>query len=232
MGRIPRIIVPGEAHHVTQRGNRRQNVFFSQADFDCYLKLLWASAENFKFSVWSYCLMQNHIHLLIVPDSEDGMRDGMATLHQTYACAINKKYGWKGRLWQGRFFSSLIERENIAMVARYIELNPVRARICDHAVDYPWSSALASCSRTDGQNGFAPIMAPGGTWADYLAHDPHAARQSHYDKIRSSVRTGRPLASETFQKSLETKIGIKLLAQKKGRKPKQQQNGISRVAPI
>lgn len=109
MGRIPRIILPGEAHHVTQRGNRRQNVFFCKDDYQSYLKLLSAHAKAFNLSVWSYCLMPNHIHLLIVPESEESFRDGMSTLHQSYSAALNKVRGWKGRLWQGRFFSCPVE---------------------------------------------------------------------------------------------------------------------------
>jgi putative transposase len=229
MGRIPRIIVPGEAHHVTQRGNRRQDVFFSRSDYQCYLKLLWANAENFKFSIWSYCLMRNHIHLLIVPDSQDGLREGMATLHQTYSLAINKKNDWKGRLWQGRFFSCFVEATNVPIVARYIELNPVRAGICENPCDYPWSSALLSCSGESGRNGFAPITAPGGTWSEYLSYDPNAATQKSINTIRASVRTGRPFAGDACQKLIEQKTGIKLARQKLGRKPralaKQNQSG-------
>jgi putative transposase len=219
MGRIPRIIMPGEAHHVTQRGNRRQNVFFCAEDYHNYLKLLWANAQSFKFSVWSYCLMPNHIHLLIVPESEEALRNGMSMLHQAYTTAINKARGWKGHLWQGRFFSCLVESAGVAAVARYIELNPVRAGLAGNAAEYPWSSAQISCAGKNGLNGFAPITAPGGTWTEYLEYEPFGDRHEILNRIRQSVRTGRPFATEEYLDVIERKTGLKLKPQKRGRKP-------------
>src|SRR4051812_14741131 len=105
MSRIARIIVPGIPHHVTQRGNRRQRTFFCDTDYEAYLNLLAAHAKTFSFEVWSYCLMPNHVHLLVVPQTEDGLRDGIAHTHLAYTRRVNQKQGWQGHLWQGRFYS-------------------------------------------------------------------------------------------------------------------------------
>lgn len=108
----------------------------------------------------------------------------------------------------------------VSAVARYIELNPVRAGICGHAAEYPWSSAGASCSGKNGQNGFAPIMAPGGTWSEYLEYEPSLERLDRLKRIRESVRTGRPFAREHYLEVIEKKTGLNLKPQRKGRKPK------------
>jgi putative transposase len=231
MARRARIILPGEAHHVTQRGNRRQNVFFSPDDYRNYLRLLWTNAEIFKFDIWAYCLMPNHVHLLVVPECEKSLRDGISLLHQTYTRSVNDSKSWKGHLWQGRFFSCPVGPCGVAAVARYIELNPVRAAMCINASDYSWSSAKESCTGQLGKNGFAPIFAPGGTWAEYLAYEPLGDSDENLKSIRETVRIGRPFASEKYLEILEKRTGKILKPQKRGRKPMRPPIEIGRVAP-
>jgi len=227
MARRARIILPGVPHHVTQRGNRRQEVFFDPSDYQRYMKLLWANAETFKFDIWAYCLMPNHIHLLVVPESEASLQNGISLLHQSYTRAINEARGWRGHLWQGRFFSCPVGPSAIATVARYIELNPVRAKICESANEYFWSSAQESCTGQGGRNGFAPIFAPGGTWAEYLNYDPVKELVKDIKEIRESVRTGRPYASIDFLERVEKLTGLTLRPQRRGPKPKgQTANGV------
>lgn len=218
MARRPRIILPGEAHHVTQRGNRRQTVFFSESDYKSYIKLLWANADLFKFDVWAYCLMPNHVHLLLVPNCEKSFRDGMAQLHQSYARSVNESRGWQGHLWQGRFFSCPVGPIHVPIVARYIELNPVRAGICETASDFKWSSAKMSCEGRNGKNGFAPIYAPGGTWSEYLAYDPNDRSNEELKTIRESSRIGRPYGSDEFLEQIEKRTGVAIRPQKRGPK--------------
>jgi putative transposase len=231
MARRARIILPGEAHHVTQRGNRRQKVFFCPSDYQNYLKTLWANADTFKFQVWAYCLMPNHVHLLVVPESEKSLRDGMSLLHQTYTRSINQYKDWKGCLWQGRFFSCPVDSIGVPAVARYIELNPVRAKLCNKATEYPWSSAKESCNGKNEKNGFSPICSPGGTWAEYLEYDPRRETAEEIKRIRESVRTGRPYATESFLIQLEKQTGLMLRPQKRGPKPNSDQFGFGRVSP-
>ena len=220
MARISRIVLPGIPHHVTQRGNRRQQVFFGSADYQSYLDFLAATSKAFGFEVWSYCLMPNHIHLLLVPDTEPSLRDGIAHLHQLYSRSINRRHGWTGHLWQGRFYSCPVEISRAALVARYIELNPVRARMCENARDYPWSSAEIACrDGKHGGSGFAPLFSPVANWENFLQDDPFCDSHENLKMVRQCVSTGRPLGSEVFILDLEKRTGRQLMPQKTGRKP-------------
>ena len=221
MVRRARIILPGEPHHVTQRGNRRQKVFFTTDDYQFYINLLNTCAKAFEFEIWSYCLMPNHVHLLLVPSSENSLRDGIAHLHQCYTKAINRTHHWQGHLWQGRFFSCPVQYEKAAIVARYIELNPVRANLVTDPKDYEWSSAPQSCKFSkNGRSGFAPIFAPGGTWEEYLKYDPKLDHKDALNVIRTRVTRGLPYASEDFIKNIERTTGLSLFPKPPGRRPK------------
>ncbi len=105
MARLPRIVVPGVPHHVTQRGNRRQRVFFSDADYRLYLELLdeWRSLDN--LAILSYCLMPNHIHIIAVPSTERALTHAISEVHRRYSQTINRKKNWVGHLWQGRYLT-------------------------------------------------------------------------------------------------------------------------------
>ncbi len=105
MARLARVVVPGVAHHVTQRGNRRQVTFFNDDDYVEYLSLLGEWCGRCAVEVWAYCLMPNHVHLIVVPDSEDGLRRALGETHRRYTRRINFREGWRGYLWQGRFGS-------------------------------------------------------------------------------------------------------------------------------
>ena len=223
MPRRARIILPGLPHHVTQRGNRRQQVFFCDNDYRAYLKFLETSSESFGFAIWSYCLMPNHVHLLVVPSTESSLREGIASVHQNYTRLINSSHHWTGHLWQGRFFSCAVEPHNAAIVARYIELNPARAKICADPRAYPWSSANIACSGgSDGRSGFAPIYSPGGTWEEFLKYESDDASRNNLDtltKIRKTISSGRPLGSDEFIEKIERETGIVMSDKRPGRKP-------------
>lgn len=222
MPRRARIILPGLPHHVTQRGNRRQQVFFCDNDYRAYLKFLQSSAETFGFAVWSYCLMPNHVHLLVVPSTESSLREGIASIHQTYTRLINKSRSWTGHLWQGRFFSCPVEPQNTSIVARYIELNPVRAKICGTPRQYPWSSADIACSGgADGRSGFAPIYSPSGTWEDFLNQQNEGETKNQLEElknIRKTISSGKPFGSEEFLRKIERDTGIMVTNKIPGRR--------------
>jgi putative transposase len=209
MPRIARITIPGFPHHVTQRGNRRQRTFFSEDDFQRYLDFLGASAKAFDFDVLSYCLMPNHVHLLAVPLTEYSLRDGISQIHQSYTRLINRTQKWSGHLWQGRFFSCPVDPERAAHVARYIELNPVRAGLCVHPCDYKWSSAKASCVSPR----FAP---PFGSWEEFLLNAP--SNDALDKSVRRCSTSGRPLGSQAFIAKLESLTGRRLATVPAGRK--------------
>ena len=159
MARLARIVVPGVAHHVTQRGNRRQETFFEDEDYRVYLTLLGEWCGRCGVAVWAYCLMPNHVHLIVVPQSEDGLRRGLGEAHRRYTRRINFREGWRGHLWQGRFASFALDERHLLRAARYVELNPVPAKLCRMPWRWPWSSAAAHVAgRDDALVRVAPLL--------------------------------------------------------------------------
>jgi putative transposase len=135
MARLARIVVPGLPHHVTQRGNRRQQTFFGEADIDAYIALMAEHCAAARVAVWAYCLMPNHVHLILVPETETGLRDALGPAHRRYTMAVNAREGWTGWLWQGRFASCPLDEPHLVAAARYVELNPVRAGLVERPGD-------------------------------------------------------------------------------------------------
>ena len=127
MARLARVVAAGIPHHVTQRGNRRQTVFFGDDDYRAYAGLLAQSCTDFGVAVWGYCLMPNHVHLILVPSDEAALRLALGEAHQRYTRRVNVREGWRGHLWQGRFASVPMDEPHLLACARYVELNPVRA---------------------------------------------------------------------------------------------------------
>jgi putative transposase len=145
MPRIARVVIPGCPHHVTQRGNRREDVFFTEADRLRYLELLAEYAAKDGLAVQAYCLMTNHVHLVVVPRAEASLAAALKPVHMRYTQHVNRTQRLRGRLWQGRFFSCPLDDEHLWAAVRYVECNPVRAGLLERAEHYPWSSAAAHC---------------------------------------------------------------------------------------
>lgn len=145
MSRVARIVVPGFAHHVTQRGNRRADVFETDEDRHAYLRFLTQYADKHGLSVWAYCLMTNHVHLVVVPEREDSLAKALRDAHTVYAMRFNTRTRLSGHVWQGRFYSCPMDETHLWTAVRYVERNPVRAGLVSRAEDYPWSSAPAHC---------------------------------------------------------------------------------------
>ena len=141
MARLPRLTIPGYPHHVIQRGNNRQAIFASAADYQALLDLLMGNARKFGVALHSYVLMTNHFHLLATPESADSLPQMMQAVGRRYVRYFNDSQGRSGTLWEGRYKSTLIQTERylVACMA-YIDLNPVRAGLVAEARDYPWSS--------------------------------------------------------------------------------------------
>jgi putative transposase len=133
MARVARVVAPGLPHHVTQRGNRRQQVFFTDEDFAEYQHLMASSCEGCGTQVWAYCSMPNPVHLIMVPGEEDGLRCAVAEAHRRYTRMINFRHGWRRHLWQERFHSFVIDEQYLLAAVRYVERNPLRARLCNYA---------------------------------------------------------------------------------------------------
>lgn len=220
MPRSNRIVVPGLPHHVTQRGNRRQQVFFFEEDYRSYLRLAESNFRSFGLTLLSYCLMPNHIHLLVIPPAENSLRDAVACLHQSYTRLINSRQKWKGHLWQGRFFSCPIQPSNAPFVARYIELNPVRAKLVSDPRFYMWSSANVACSSGhEGKSGFSELFSPTGTWYSFLMQGMVNPTCEFNKELQRSTSTGRPYGTKEFVSQLERDTGLSLQKKQPGRKP-------------
>ena len=143
MARLPRLVIPGHPHHVTQRGNRRAKTFFEDSDYLLYRDLLTEAARKADAEIWAYCLMPNHVHIIIVPSDEDGPRRTFADAHRRYTGYVNARMRVTGHLWQGRFGSVVMDEKHLVRAVRYVSLNPMRAKVVKRAEDWPWSSVSA-----------------------------------------------------------------------------------------
>ena len=217
MPRIARVVVPGCPHHVTQRGNRRVDVFLAEEDRRRYLFLLGRYAERYGLRIWAYCLMGNHVHFVAVPDEPVSLGRTFRDTHQAYASWFNDKTGEMGHLWQGRFFSCILDDAHLWSAVRYVERNPLRAGLVARAEDWPWSSAAAHCGlRRDAILSQVEMPWPVPDWSAYLRDEDEAAVEA----IRRQTRTGRPCGSTGFVEHLESLLGRVLRPRKRGPKPK------------
>jgi putative transposase len=217
MPRIARVVVPGIPHHITQRGNRRQNLFFSDADRQEYLRLVLEYSVQAGLMIIAYCLMTNHIHLIGIPALEITLAKVFKPVHTQYAQHFNKIVGCCGRVFQSRFFSCPLDDDHRWRAIRYVERNSVRAGMVVRAEDYPWSSARAHCGlTTDPLLSNLPDLKPpaDNNWSDWLK-DPDG--ENVLINLRLCTRTGRPFGSDAFVAQLENRLGRKLRALPRGR---------------
>lgn len=210
MPRIARIIAPGYPHHITQRGNNRATVFFDEEDRQTYLCLLLKYTRKYEVAIWAYCLMNNHVHLLAVPQTESGLARGIGLTNMLYTQYLNRKLSQSGRIWQNRFFSCIVENNRyLWAVARYIERNPVKAGLVETAIAYPWSSAETHVAGTTNQllaenSWLAPDERSG--YAEFLS----VVDEDINDGIRRATQTGRPFGSEYFIDQMELRLDQRL----------------------
>ncbi|MBW1759176.1 MAG: transposase [Deltaproteobacteria bacterium] len=219
MARIARAVAPGIPHHVTQRGNRGQQTFFNDEDYQSYLELMSEWCMKFQVETWAYCLMPNHIHLIVVPETKDGLTPAIGEAHRRYTRRINFREGWRGHLWQGRFSSFIMEEEYLLACTRYVELNPVRSGLVKKPEDWPWSSAGAHIK---GKDDILVKIKPlqkivNKPWEKFLAFD---VQEQEIELFRKHERTGRPLGSDSFIEKMELLLDRKLKPQKPGPKKK------------
>ena len=221
MPKIARIVISGLPHHITQRGSRRQATFFCKEDYLAYIELMAQWCARCGVDVWAYCLMPNHVHLIAVPQTEDGLRRAIGEAHRRYTRHVNLRQGWRGHLWQERFASYPMDEPHLLAAARYVELNPVRARLVDTPEAYVWSSAAAHLSgRDDGLVKTAALLSRVVDWRGFLAG---GLPEKEADLFRQHERTGRPLGGEGFVQRLEKAMGRFLRPQRRGPKPRRVQ---------
>jgi putative transposase len=215
MARIARVIATGYPHHVTQRGNRRQQTFFCDDDYQAYIELMAEWSEKYLVEIWAWCLMPNHIHLIAVPSSAEGLARALGEAHRRYTRRINFREQWRGHLWQERFASFPMDEHHLLATARYIEMNPVAAELVQQPGDYPWSSARAHLvGKDDRLAKVRPLLEMVPDWKSFL----RLSEQEEVDKIQRHERTGRPLGNEDFVQELESRLDRILHPQQAGRK--------------
>jgi putative transposase len=224
MARLARLVIPDVPHHITQRGNRRQPVFFSDEDYGVYRDLVAAACAANRVSCIAWCLMPNHVHLILQPKDPDGLRAALADAHRRYSRRINFAHGWTGYLWQGRFASYPMEPAHLMAAVRYVELNPVRAGLAERAEEWPWSSARAHVAgRKDGLTDLTALAGLHRNWRAMLRHGLEAGDlgDEEEEAIERQLRTGRPRGGEAFVEALEQRTGRALKRRKPGRKPRE-----------
>ncbi len=215
---MARVVVPDVPHHITQRGNRRLQTFFSDNDYRQYINIMRQSCTQHSVEIWAYCLMPNHVHLIAVPSRSDSLRFAIGEAHRQYTRMINFSHEWRGHLWQERFFSFPMDELHLLAAARYIELNPVRAGLVTRPADYKWSSARAHIrGEDDNLIKVEPLIALVPDWHSFLKLD---VQDKDGQRLRLHERTGRPLGSSQFVDYVEKVIDRVVRKQKPGPKGK------------
>jgi putative transposase len=219
MARLARLVVPGLPHHVTQRGNGRARTFFSDGDYALYRDLLAEHCAAARVAVWAWCLMPNHVHLILVPSDADGLRRALAATHRCYAGIIQARRGRSGHFWQGRFGSVVLDEDHLAASVRYVSQNPVRARLVARPQDWRWSSVRAHLhDREDGLTAREPVLERYAPIREFLAAPPDSDALA---RLRAAETIGRPLGSASFLQRLEKRFGRKLRPGKPGPKKRE-----------
>jgi putative transposase len=214
--KFPRIVVPGCPHHVFHRGNHKENIFWDDSDRLVYLRLMRDASQKYRLYIWTYTLMDNHVHHVAVPDREDSLHKTMKVAHGEFTTYLNKKYGMHGHAWQGRFRSFPMEESHWVNAMRYVELNPVRAGMVKRAEDYLWSGAASHCGLRDDLllSGECPLVSQIRNWSEWVNSGVDGELT---DLIRRHTETGRPLGSTEFLVRIGKRIGRDLLPKKRGR---------------
>jgi putative transposase len=219
--RLARVIAVDVPHHVTQRGNARKFILDCDADRMAYLNLLRQNIELHGVGLIGYCLMSNHVHLVVTPHNADGLALALRHAHGRYAIYWNAVHQSSGHAWQGRYFSCPLDRVHLWEALRYTELNPVRAGLTSEAEAWRWSSAAAHCG-AEARNEILDLEVwrkdwIASAWREYLAV---GETESKLTEIRRCTHTGRPLGSTEFVQTLEGSMKRRLSPQKGGRPPK------------
>ncbi len=220
MARLPRVVITDVAHHVTQRGNARQLILDDDAKRTAYLQLLRKYSELHRLSLLGYCLMSNHVHLIVIPRTAEALWRTLKQTHGRYASYWNAREASSGHVWQGRFYSCPLDDSHLWAALRYVELNPVRAGMVPTAEQWPWSSAATHCV-ADTLHGMLEMERWQKRWTVAEWNQYLAARESPTDvaALRQCTHTGRPLGTAEFVAQLE-RTTLRLLAPQKGGRPK------------
>ena len=208
---------------MTQRGNGRQQTFFSDEDYAAYRDLLAEHCAANDVAVWSWVLMPNHVHLILVPEHVDALRAALSKVHRAYAGRIHAREKRTGHFWQGRFGCVAMDEPHLLAALRYVAMNPVRARLAKRAQDWRWSSvhALLDPNKSDGITDTAPVLE---RVPDFAALLRSAEDEDLTKALRQSESTGRPLGDSAFLERVEALLGRNPRPAKRGPRPRAEQN--------
>jgi len=219
MARLSRIVVPDAPHHVTQRGNRRQKLSSAPDDYALYRDLLAERCRANGVVCWAYCLMPNHVHLILAPATGEGLSRAVGEAHRRYAAFVNARARVTGHLFQGRFGCVAMDEAHTLTALRYLAFNPVRARLCATPGDWEWSSVRAHLARrNDALASVRPVLSIAPRFADLLALS--RSEQDALAAFESLGGNGRPLGDEAFIAMAERRLGRTLRKAKPGPKPR------------
>ncbi len=231
MARRPRLAVSALPHHIIQRGNNRQPIFFTPADYRFFLACLAKAKERYRCRLYAYVLMTNHVHLLLAPTEGEQLSLFMQSVGRRYVRYVNETYHRTGTLWEGRFRSAVVSDDTYLLACgRYIELNPVRAALADRPEGYPWSSyhARALGMRNPLLDNDPAYAALGATEAlrqgVYRAWVAAAVPQDEWSAIRNATQKGLMIGPIAFQQEIETVVGRRLVGELRGRPRKVSEN--------
>jgi putative transposase len=212
MPRKRRIVLPGWPHHVTQRGNHRQRIFFSDHDMEVFLDIWSKHSKQYHTSLVGHALMPNHVHFIPIPEFETSLANAVGLTSNDFSRWQNLQCHRTGHLWQARFYSCPIAVDSVWDVLAYVELNPVRAGLVERAIDWKWSSAKAHLTGHD-ETGLLDMslwrahFTPA-SWADFLEVKKQDGEL--VNRIRDATRIGKPLAPEEVVRDLEQLLGLRL----------------------
>jgi putative transposase len=223
MPRRRRIIVEGQAHHVTQRGNYQQYVFEDHFDYKQYCEIFQEYSEKLNVEIVAYCLMGNHVHFILIPETRDVIGKLFNIVNMRYAQYMNYKRKKKGHLWQGRYFSCVLGDDHLLRAIRYVEMNPVRANMVVKPWEYLWSSARYrlklekdSLIKISNHEVVDRIKKDVIDWRQYLEEDDHKM----VEEMRLKTLRGLVVGANEFVKGLEIKFNRSLRCLPLGRPKK------------
>lgn len=231
MARLPRLVLPGFLYHITHKGNNREAVFLTDEDRLAYFDLMRYHSRLAGVDIFGFCLMTNHVHFIARPEREDSLAQWIRRAHAEYAQNFNRRRGRSGHLWQNRFYSCMLERAHVINALRYVDLNPVRARLTETAVGWPWSSAIGHVRGEVDEFGLLTReWLEWRDWPDWAASLTEGENVDFAQMLRKCTRTNRPLGSTGFIEGLERATDRKLFPGRSGR-PRLLEAAVGRTIP-
>jgi putative transposase len=231
MARLARIAVPGVPHHVTQRGNRRMAIFSQPLDYALYRDLIAERLQRHSVACWAYCLMPNHVHLVLTPPEGDApaaaaaLSRAVGEAHRRYTAFVNARARVTGHLFQGRFGCVAMDDRRLLDAVRYLAFNPVRARLCQNPEAWPWGSVRAHLAgRDDELVVVAPVLERAPRFRDLLELSPEEL--AAVDSFETESANGRPLGDGAFIAAIEKRLGRSLARGRPGRRKGEANRGV------